>query len=634
MPVRYVCHPGDGDPADALVRPFREVSGMPHSVASTGILVPLGRAIAFTLCLFAMARASAAPIAEEPSRGALSDERILDDTRVIDIAITLADDDWKTLRAQSRDMGKAFRGDTSSPFTWFRGDITIDGVAIGSVGLRKKGFLGSLDSATPSLLVDFNRYVDQQPVGGMTRLTLNNNKQDRSVISQSLAYRVFRAAGVPAPRVGFADVTVNGERLGIYSNVEPVRRPFLGRSFGDGKGTLWEGTICDIVPASLDRMDKKVEGPPADEARLAEVADLLAADGDLDLDTLSSLVDLDHFLRFWCVEGLLNVWDGYCANQNNYFVYASPADGRFRFIPWGADATAGAAPGFGGPFGGKRVAPVVTAQAALPNRLYFSPGMPDRYRATFEEVMRDAWNEEALLAEITRLQTLLEPRLGARQADAPKGIDAIRSFIRTRRAEIEAALADWPQAVPATWRRPIKTRLLGTAEGAFSATYRAGVVDDVPPAETAIDVVFDDAAVGLRDVETSVSTFAFPGFGGGPPGDPPISVVISATRTDDGKPLAINLFLDRRRVGSDESVPVSGMVTEGASGFGIPGLVPMRTVDGTFVPTERGTEPGALLSGRVSLRVTQIEGGLMNMAPSKKPVSSPATSGPAPPDGT
>ena len=153
---------------------------------------------------------------------------------------------------------------------------------------------------------------------------------------------------------------------------------------------------------------------------------------------------------------------------------------------------------------------------------------------------------------------------------------------------------------------------------------------------TAIDIVFDDDVVGLRDVETSVSTFVFPGFGGGPSGEAPISVVISGTRTDDDKPLAINLFLDRRRVGDDDTVPVNGMVTEGTSGFGIPGLVPMRTVDGTFAPTTRGTEPGERLSGRLSLRVTQIDGGLMNAAPSKRPGVPPPPAAPAdetPPSG-
>lgn len=571
-------------------------------------------------CLVAMVLGGAIAATGAPATG-LTDARILDDTRVIDVAIELDAADWEALRNQSRDMGRALRGDTESPFTWFRGDVTVDGVRVEGVGIRKKGFLGSLDSSTPSLLVDFNRFVDQDPVEGMTRLTLNNNKQDRSLVSQAMAYHVFRRAGLAAPRVGFASVTVNGEDLGLYSNVEPVRRPFLARSFGDGQGTLWEGTICDILPESVARMEVKVKGADADDdaGRLEELAALVAAEGPLDLDRLAGLVDVDHFLRFWSVEGLLNVWDGYCANQNNYFVYASPVDRLLRFIPWGADATVGPAPGLGGPFGRGRAAPAVSAQAGLPNRLYFAPGMADRYRAVLEEVIDEVWREEDLLAEIDRLAALLAPRLGRRQADAPKALEGVRSFVRGRRAEIEAALAEWPAAAPSTWRRPMTSRPLGTASGTFRATYRDGAADEVPPGEVTLDVQFDGAAVGLRDVEASVSTFVFPGFGGGRGGDPPISVVISATRADDGKPLAFNLFLDRRRVAAGEEVPVNGMVTEGTAGFGIPGFVPMRTVDGTFQPAERGLEPGSLLGGRLDLRVTQLDGGLMNRAPLRRP---------------
>lgn len=225
-------------------------------------------------CLVAMVLGGAIAATGAPATG-LTDARILDDTRVIDVAIELDAADWEALRNQSRDMGRALRGDTESPFTWFRGDVTVDGVRVEGVGIRKKGFLGSLDSSTPSLLVDFNRFVDQDPVEGMTRLTLNNNKQDRSLVSQAMAYHVFRRAGLAAPRVGFASVTVNGEDLGLYSNVEPVRRPFLARSFGDGQGTLWEGTICDILPESVARMEVKVKGADADDdaGRLEELAD-------------------------------------------------------------------------------------------------------------------------------------------------------------------------------------------------------------------------------------------------------------------------------------------------------------------------------------------------------------------------
>jgi hypothetical protein len=158
-----------------------------------------------------------------------------------------------------------------------------------------------------------------------------------------------------------------------------------------------------------------------------------------------------------------------------------------------------------------------------------------------------------------------------------------------------------------------------------------------------LTLVLGGEPIVLADVEASVSTFMFPGFGsGGPrrgpdrpaeagqsppppappgaPGESPVSVVISGKRADDGKPLALNLFLDRRRVrDTDGSLPVNGMVTEGTSGFGIPGLMPMRSISGTFTPAERGLTPGERLGGTFSLDITKMQGGLMNQAPMKKP---------------
>lgn len=608
----------------------------PSSAAAFPVVARLFGGAAWALWMAAVAAA-------EPT--GLTDGRILDDTRVIGISISLPAADWEALRNESRDAGKVFRGDTTSPFTWRRADIVIDGVPIGSVGIRKKGLFGSLDSATPSLLVDFNRFVDQDPVDGLGRLTLNNNKQDRSLVSQSIAYRVFRAAGLAAPRVGFAAVTVNDEPLGIYSNVESIRKPFLRRSFGDGSGMLVEGTINDIVPESLDRLEVQGANQPRDRARLEELATLLASPDPLDLDKLGGLVDLDDFFTFWAVEALLNVWDGYTANQNNYFAYASPTDGLFRFIPWGADATLGQSPGFGGPFAGRRTPPPVAAQAALPNRLYFTPGMADRYRHRLEALLAAVWREEELLAEVDRLERLLSPVLGPRQAGAPEAMESVRDFIRRRRGELTTAFETWPAAAPATWRRPMTSTPLGTATGSFAATYREGAVDDVPAPEIDIALVLGGESVVLKDAEASVSTFMFPGFGGGgarrepfppaatgdappapgPADESPISVVLSGKRADDGKPIALNLFLDRRLVrDSADPVSVSGMVTEGISGIGIPGLMPMRTISGTFTPVERGLTPGERLGGTFTLEITQTRGGLMTQAPMKKPEAAEA----------
>ena len=83
-------------------------------------------------------------------------------------------------------------------------------------------------------------------MSGLTRFTLNNAKQDPSYVNQCIGYDLFRAAGVPAPRCNFANVTVNGENLGLYVHVESVKKPYLRQYFASDEGNLYEGTLSDF----------------------------------------------------------------------------------------------------------------------------------------------------------------------------------------------------------------------------------------------------------------------------------------------------------------------------------------------------------------------------------------------------
>ena len=86
--------------------------------------------------------------------------------------------------------------------------------------------------------------------------------------------------------------------------------------------------------------------------------------------------------RFWAVESLIGFWDGYSNNQNNYWLYENRDNGKFYFMPWGAD---GAFMGVRGPFGfGQQGATSVYAESMLANRLYHDKGVADRYRQTMQ----------------------------------------------------------------------------------------------------------------------------------------------------------------------------------------------------------------------------------------------------------
>ncbi len=179
----------------------------------------------------------------------LTSESIYDSKKILEVNITLPEADWKQLCNQNRDPRGVFAGKIEDPFSYFKGDITIAGVKIEGVGIRKKGFIGSLDNRHPSLKIKFDEFVDQQPIADLEGLTLNNNKQDMSLLSQTLAYELFKSAGVHAPRCTYAKVSVNGEDLGIYSNVESIAKPFLKRHFTNSSGNLYEGTLADFLSA-------------------------------------------------------------------------------------------------------------------------------------------------------------------------------------------------------------------------------------------------------------------------------------------------------------------------------------------------------------------------------------------------
>lgn len=554
--------------------------------------------------------------------GAVEADSLLDGTRVVPIEITLPAVDWETLRRESRGPMGLFAAGPSQPFTYHRGHAVVDGLAIADVGVRKKGFFGSIDSVRPSLIVDFNRYVPQQPIDGIGRLTLNNNKQDTSCVGQYLAYTLFRAAGVPAARAGFASVTVNGEGLGIYTLVEPIKKPFLARAFGDSAGSLYEGTVADLVPESLGKLE--VETHDRARPQLEELAALLAADGPLDLPRVEQLVDVEQFLSYWAVEAIIGMWDGYTSNQNNYFLYADPRDTRLRFIPWGADSAftpiPALLPGFGrGP------APAIYAQAALANRLIFTPGLAARYRQRLEGLLATVWNEDNLVAEVDRLELLLMPHVAAAQRNATTSLAAVRGFIRHRRGELSKALASWPPELPERYRQPMTTRRVGTVSGSFATIQRDSATGDSAPGEIALSIRLNGTAVAFEPTGVAAYPLPIPGPQGQamapatPPRTPegPIGVTISGTRPT-GSPLTLTFMLDRRLLrDTTAGVATGGMLTEGTGFFG---TGPMRIVGGTAALTDRGSDPGSRLGGTFEFTVDETSGGFTNPAAKRRPI--------------
>ena len=373
-------------------------------------------------------------------------ENLFDPTTIVEVDIVMDAADWNDIRTQTRDLSKVFGPGCRSepffsPFTYVPATVTVNGEELQSVGVRKKGFLGSLDNQKPSLKISFDEYVADQELFGMNRLTLNNNKQDPSQIRQCVAYALFLSAGIPAPRCNFAQVNVNGRELGVFSNVESIKKRFIARHFDDNSGRLYEGTLSDFAPDWINTFEAKTNKDDPDRSDLIAVQTALE-ETDEELETaLSKVINIDRFMTYWALEAMINHGDGYALNRNNFYIYNDPTTGLLEFIPWGADQVLRPFTKFGDS--------LTFVESILTRRLYQLPATQQQYVTEVQAQFDAIWSEVNILKEIDRMEVLIgtianDEHAGDEWFDLAVEVEIVRQFIRTRRAVLESVLNEPP----------------------------------------------------------------------------------------------------------------------------------------------------------------------------------------------
>ncbi|MEO7319170.1 MAG: CotH kinase family protein, partial [Chthoniobacteraceae bacterium] len=94
-------------------------------------------------------------------------------------------------------------------FQYVHADLDFGGVPFKDVAVRYKGngtFLESRGSEKRSLKIELNKNVKGQKIAGRTTLNLHCNVTDVSWMNEVLSHRLYRDAGVPAPRTAYARV--------------------------------------------------------------------------------------------------------------------------------------------------------------------------------------------------------------------------------------------------------------------------------------------------------------------------------------------------------------------------------------------------------------------------------------------
>lgn len=239
-------------------------------------------------------------------------------------------------------------------FPYVRADLELGGHRFRNVAIRYKGngtFLEARDSLKRSFKIQLNHFVPNQRLIDVETLNLQNQITDASYMNEVLAYRLYRDAGVPAPRTAYARVylTVPGrfdrQYLGLYSMTEAVDRHFLLRHFASRRGALFKPVTSSLFTdlgadwaAYQQIYDPKTPLFAEQKKRLMDLARLVTHADDRTFATrIGHYIDLPQFARFLAVMVYLSDLDGILGPGQNVYLHLHPKTLQFQFIPWDQD---------------------------------------------------------------------------------------------------------------------------------------------------------------------------------------------------------------------------------------------------------------------------------------------------------
>ncbi|MBI9037190.1 MAG: CotH kinase family protein [Bacteroidales bacterium] len=121
------------------------------------------------------------------------------------------------------------------------GKVIIDGTELDSVGIRYKGY-SSCDLGRPKnpFNIKLDYIIDNQSYSGINKIKLSNAIDDPSFLREVLSYEIIRKY-MPASEANFANVYVNDELQGLYTNVESVNKDFTFKHFSSRENTFIKG---------------------------------------------------------------------------------------------------------------------------------------------------------------------------------------------------------------------------------------------------------------------------------------------------------------------------------------------------------------------------------------------------------
>jgi hypothetical protein len=343
--------------------------------------------------------------------------------QLVDLELTMAAGDWNTVVNDS----------TNSVMV--QAQLSCGGAASITVGVRRKrsGLI-----AKPGLKIDINHYVKGQRYFGLKKLSLESgivegaaSASASDVIAEYLGWRLHATSGAITGRAAFTRLTVNGDLIGTYVNVEVVDESFLESKVGDDTGWLFKysGSAEDG-----QKTNEGTENPYAADLCYLErngcpipSASELAA-------TLPDKLAIQQALTVAAVNAVMANTDAFMLKFNNY-IYYDYASGPRLYFPWDLDSTMKSDYDV---FTGK----VPGGSTVFPDVLYSN--WEGDYDAILTALLEGPHALSAIHGELDRAVAVAGVALDAdpfHDGDAASGAAALAAWWTTRHGAVSASVA-------------------------------------------------------------------------------------------------------------------------------------------------------------------------------------------------
>lgn len=313
--------------------------------------------------------------------------------------------------------------------------VEVNGISFDSVGVKYKGnSTYSANQIKNPFHIELDTYKDHE-YDGYTDIKLSNVAKDPSFIREVLSYDILRNY-MDAPLSNYANVYVNGNLMGLYSNSESISKKFVNNRFGSKTNTFVKcnppagagpgvGDYPDLVYLGQDSTNYYAGYELKSDNGWQELIDL-CDELENNISGIESILDVDRALWMLAFNNALVNLDSYIGSfTQNYYLYRDD-NGRFLPVVWDLNESFGRFANTGSGSLNNTAAKqqmdhlLHSSDADFPliSQLLSVPTYKKRYLAHVKTILEDNFtNNGSYYTKGQQLQTVID---GAVQADPNK----------------------------------------------------------------------------------------------------------------------------------------------------------------------------------------------------------------------